>query len=288
MRPGGAPGVPAAGSAELQRYSHVRGIRANAAINADVGFKADGSGMVTNPLVTTGLAGAWEQTLPDTRPSRKLQPTLAQGTEIQFALNGVVVPLGFRDVVGGVTGILETIGSQPPTDDAFVWQGWLRSRGTGLRSARMFFGFRNNAQGVLGSTKVPARVGLMGDGVTGFRFGSLNCPDGAPGVNGFADIDAGTAVQPALLVNPGTKWFFVKIKLLPATPTQTGRIGCYLDGVLVATYSLTAQLPRGSNGTNRGFFPLAACCFADFDAVTQLDGWNAYNLEAYFTQDMTL
>lgn len=89
------------------------------------------------------------------------------------------------------------------------------------------------------------RIGLVGDGNTGFRIGSIGCPNGSA-ASSESQIDAGS-VQPSELVNPGLNWFLFKMKFVPA---QLGglpaRIACYLDDVLIKTFTdATVNFPRG-------------------------------------------
>lgn len=110
-----------------------------------------------------------------------------------------------------------------------------------------FFGFTYVR--ILNPSRQIVRLGLLGDGLGGYQFGSVNAPDGgAAGTNAATDVDA-NAVQPAGLTNAnlGTNWFVAKIRLVPPTPTQTGRWEAYLNGVLVATFATTANFPRGYN-----------------------------------------
>lgn len=282
IRATGATPTVLPGATEVNRFLHTR-VRVNGALNADTAYFPT-SAPINGGYTTQGLAAAWQLT--DSRAVRKLAPTLAQGTMVTPG-PGQPLVANFRDVfAGGGTGPLEPLPA--PSGAALVFQAWLRKLTAGDPcTARMFFGFMNTANSPLGATKVVARVGLIGDGVNGFRFGSVNCPDGAPGVNGFADIDA-NSVQPQVLQNPVLKWFHVKVKMVPATPTLPGAVGCYLDGQLAAKFSALANFPRGTNGTNRGFHPVEAACFADFDAVTQLNGFLLYEGEYWFDADLTL
>lgn len=271
-------------SPELARFQHVV-TRVAAALNQDIAIPRDGS-PVNGGWLNQGLAASWA--LVDGRLVKQLKPTLAQGQESIFRGLSQVYDADFRqDFAAGGAGALENVASaiQPL---ASVFRAWLRKfDNVSPPTARQFFGFRNTASGVLTATKTVARTGLIGDGVNGFRFGSVNAPDGGAGTNGFADIDAGS-VQPALLVNPGLAWFSVTLKAIPASPTQTGRIGCYLDGVLVATYSTPANLPRGTGAVNRQYQPIEPCVFADFDGVTQLNGFYVHRAEFWYDADLTL
>lgn len=109
---------------------------------------------------------------------------------------------------------------------------------------RCFFGFVYTR--ILSPSAQVTRIGMIGDGALGYGFGSVNCPDGlnGGGANAPGDRDA-NFVQPAGLVTPGTSIWKVGVKLVPPTPTQTGRWGAYLNDVLVATYTTTVNFPRG-------------------------------------------
>ena len=126
---------------------------------------------------------------------------------------------------------------------------WCRKLAAGdSSSCRMTLGFANNTV-VSPSGPVP-RCGLLGDGAGGYRYGSVNCPDGlGAGANADNAIDA-NAVQPADLVAPGANWWHTRIKLVPATPTQPARWGAYHNGILVATFANQANFPRGHQGTS--------------------------------------
>lgn len=125
---------------------------------------------------------------------------------------------------------------------------WMRKKAAGdATSAAQFAGIINFNGEINRSSRV-ARIGVMGDGALGFRFGSLNCPDAIAngGLDNVANaIDPGS-VQPAVLINPGVNWFHVIIKLVPATEGASGRWGAYLDGRLVAVFTDAARMPRTS------------------------------------------
>lgn len=131
---------------------------------------------------------------------------------------------------------------------------WCRKSAAGDGSScRMTFGFANNR--VVSASKAIPRCGLMGDGVGGYLYGSVNAPDGilAGGANGDADRDAGS-VQPADLVTPGANWWHTRIKLVPSTPTQPGRWAAYHNGVLVKTFTAEANFGfRGHQGVTDAY-----------------------------------
>lgn len=131
---------------------------------------------------------------------------------------------------------------------AFVWEALLRKYNNvdAVNAQTGMFAYHGGSGSI--SPSVPSfsdpRVGLVGDGADGFRFGSVGCPDGSV-ATAENQIDA-NSVQPSGLVNPGLNWFLVKFKYIPA---QLGglpaRVACYLDDVLVATFTAIANLPRG-------------------------------------------
>lgn len=120
-------------------------------------------------------------------------------------------------------------------------------------SGRMSFGYANNR--VVGGSKAVPRCGLIGDGVGGYGYGSVNAPDGvlAGGNNGDTDRDAGF-VQPADIVNPGTNFWHSRIKLVPATPVQPARWAAYHNGILVATFANESNFGfRGHQGVSDAY-----------------------------------
>jgi hypothetical protein len=154
-------------------------------------------------------------------------------------------PLSFSSAFLPTTGTPngEALGTADPSVSI---EGYVRKLNAGDGSdCQWFFGFVYNR--ITTPTRCIVRIGLLGDGVGGYRFGSVNAPDGAgPPVvaNNATDIDAGS-VQPAQLVAPGVLWSKVKIKLIPPTPTQTGRWAAYLNDQLVKVFNQVANLPRG-------------------------------------------
>lgn len=126
---------------------------------------------------------------------------------------------------------------------------WIRKRvGGDAIGARQFFGF-SNAVDQNWSRRI-ARVGVMGDGAGGFRFGSVNCPAAPAGgvENAQNDIDA-NSVQPSVLVAPGTNWFHVRVKMIPPTDTIGARFLCFLNGRLAATFANVNNFPRSSRSS---------------------------------------
>jgi hypothetical protein len=152
-------------------------------------------------------------------------------------------PTGSPQVLGFARTWATGLGGDGPPLPSVSIEGWIRKRNAGDGSnANFFFGFTSDI--ILVPSAQAPRIGLIGDGVGGYRFGSVNCPDGAAGVDGPAAIDA-NAVQPANLVDPGANAFYVKIKLIPATATTPGMWAAYLGGSLVAVFDQLANLPRG-------------------------------------------
>src|ERR1043166_6692285 len=151
------------------------------------------------------------------------------------------------------TGTITTAGiPAPSTGLSCSISAWVRKVNAGDGSdCRMTIGFGCNQTVSLSST-VP-RVGLIGDGAGGYRYGSVNCPDGAAaGANAATDRGA-NSVQPADLVDTGAAWWHMRIKLIPATPTTGGKIACYHNGVLVATFTTTTNMPRGNQAVSSNF-----------------------------------
>jgi hypothetical protein len=151
-------------------------------------------------------------------------------------------------------------------DPAWNVSAWIRKDAAGDAShCQHVMGFANTAVTGGATAEIP-RVGLVGDGVLGYRFGSVNCPDGAAaGNNAASDIDA-NSVQPSDLVNPGTNWFHARVKMIPPGPGQVGQVACYLNGARVALFSSLANLPRGHQAVNDNFFRINAVVGTYFDA----------------------
>jgi hypothetical protein len=256
----------------------------NKALNGEFTTYA-GTGVVGNAgfWSNQGIAAAFLKA--DGRDCKQLRPSLVGGQLSTVRLSALDFALPFRDTfANGGAGMVEASGG--PLDLCANFAAWLRKvNNVDPTSARQFFGFECDASTPLGATATVSRVGLMGDGLVGFRCGSVNCPDGAAaGANGFADVDA-NSVQPLFLVAPGLKWFHVRVKLIPATADQAGKIAVYVDGRLVFLAFLLANLPRGTGGANRQFEPMTAAVFADFDAVTQLNGFLVYLPEFWLDED---
>lgn len=152
----------------------------------------------------------------------------------------------FRDTFRGVTA---TPGDAVPPPIATCYMAWLSKDAAGsATSARQTFGWGN--WNILAPSAAIPRCGLIGDGLVGFRYGTVNCPDGVvgiPGENGVADIDA-NSVQPADLVAPGANFWHTAIKIVPPrSPSQVGQWACYHNGTLVRIFDTLTNLPRGEN-----------------------------------------
>jgi len=150
------------------------------------------------------------------------------------------------------TAALGTTFEAPQFNFSTSISAWVRKvAGGDSSSCRMCVGFGNNT--TANPSKTMPRVGLLGDGAGGYRYGSVNCPDAqAGGNNADTDIDA-NAVQPADLVAPGTNWWHMRIKAIPATPTSGAKIACYHNFNLVATFTTQTNFPRGHQGTSDNY-----------------------------------
>lgn len=171
---------------------------------------------------------------------------------------------------------------------------WMRKRLAGdATSCAQFVGFANDNGDLNRSTRV-ARIGIMGDGLLGFRFGSVNTPDAPPGGadNGATDIGP-DSFQPATLVNPGASWFHVRIKAVPGVPGSPGRFGCYFNGRLVKVYTSLTNFPRTSRSaidvSGAAYWPITPL-FAAFGngGAAPSPGYYLRDVRAGFTDDLTL
>lgn len=201
---------------------------------------------------------------------------------------------GFMDFVNDFSPLLEpSAGIGLPL--AMSVSGWIRKRLAGdATSCAQFVGFAND-NGDLNFSRRVARIGIMGDGALGFRFGSVNCPDAPAGGNDNAatDIDGTNIVQPALLVNPGVNWFHVRVKAIPGFQGQPGRFGCYLNGRLVAVYTNPVNFPRTSRSaidvSGGAYWPIkpAFCAFGNGGAAPS-PGYYMRDIRAGYGQDLAL
>lgn len=156
---------------------------------------------------------------------------------------------GWGQVFPGLSGA--SIPGATPRAPSLTISAWLRKKIAGdATHAKRGIGFASTI--VMAPSNGVAMCGLFGDGVTGFRFGSVNCPDGqAAGEIAANAIDAG-AVQPAELVSPGVTWFHVAIRLFPPGPGEPGKWAGYLNGRLIKVFDQLANLPRGGGGVSAG------------------------------------
>ena len=192
--------------------------------------------------------------------------------------------IDFRDTFGNM--VSPTLASSVPLPLAVSMSAYLRKEAGGDSShAKFTFGFADMA--LVSPSATIARVGLIGDGAGGYRFGSVNAPDGlGAGENAASDIDA-NSVQPSGLVAPSTNWFHVRIKMIPPTPTQTARWGAYLNGVLQGTFTSNANFPRGSQATNRNYSNIEPMISYAADAAA-LPGVLIDDLRLTYEEDYTL
>lgn len=302
LKTGGASVPMVAGLGRLSRISWMR-----VEPNGEFGGNADIVSSMSGPPVSlatswtvTGVAiartGTGQQI--DGWPAWGVRPTLLDGCTAQFrAATGTLSPFphaGFRDSFLA-SGMTLADGSSEPLESSYasVMQAWLRLHELGgVPSARLFFGWANTRSFTNGALRQMSRVGLIGDGVTGLRFGSVNCPDGFnAGQNGLTDIDA-NAVTIAELVNPGAAWMHIRVKLIPPTPfSDTGVVACYLNGNLVAQFTQLTNFPRaaqGLAGANNQWGRIEPVVMAGFDAVTQLAGWRMRRFEAWYDLDLSV
>lgn len=190
----------------------------------------------------------------DGRRCLRFVPTIAQNSLVAVQLNqggfGLTHFLDFADVFPGLTSPVGGGVTFPPSWSVSAWvRKSLAGDGSDCQSV---VGFATTSV-TGGATKQIPRVGLIGDGAGGYRYGSVNCPDGAAAGNNVAtDVDA-NASQPTDLVAPGTNWWHSRIKLIPPIATQPGRIACYHNGVLRTTFTTVANFPRGHQAVNDTF-----------------------------------
>lgn len=158
----------------------------------------------------------------------------------------------WSDVAARLNGV-----TKDNTVRAFVWEALLRKYDdTQLTNAYSGMFLYHGGPGAIspGATNFSdPRIGLVGDGALGFRFGSVGCPFGAPATVAENSIDA-NSVQPAGLIDPDLNWFLVKMKVVPQ---QLGGVSaaiyCYLDDTLQASFTVAAtNFPRNRAGVAAG------------------------------------
>ena len=230
----------------------------------------------------------------DDRRSILLKPGAVNDAANTVRANFMATPLGgtegvrqfvdFRETFGAFVGAL--VDEAQFKTPAWSIAAWLRKETSGdVTHARVGFGFSDIAL-VFPSATV-ARIGVHGDGVSGFRFGSINCPDGlGSGDNTSTAIDSG-AEQPSEMVTPGASWMHVRIKMVPPTPEQGGRWGAYLNGVLKKTFTLQANFPRGSQASDRNYRLIQPGIWAWPDA-SQIPGILLHDLRIVVEDDWSL
>lgn len=180
----------------------------------------------------------------------------------------------FPAVAGAATGFFQ---GRPPS---VTISGWIRKVAAGdATDARRGFGF-GNSESTSPSATIP-RCGIFGDGVLGFRFGSLGCPDGAAaGDTAPGAIDA-NSIQPPELLNPGATMFHAGIKLLPPAPGVPGAWLAFLNGRLIKRFDLLANLPRGSQAlldATRNFNSVEPSMFGHADAALAIAGYLTWGM----------
>jgi hypothetical protein len=264
-----AGSVPLSGGDYLRRFIELRVILAGLNNGDSAGNPIEGVGRglagiagvakMFSPLAGSALATI--QTLGGRR-YLVLNQALAQNVCWAFRPTGGGAPW-YADVGGDTVPPANVAGSvlfpatstpiatvkKPPFGWCTTIQAWCRKIAGGDASdGRVLMGFANNRTTT--PSKTISRFGLIGDGLGGYGYGSVNAPDGgAAAVNLPTDHDAGF-FQPADLVAPGTNVWHSAIKLVPATPTQPARWGAYHNGVLVKTFADVANFARGHQGTS--------------------------------------
>lgn len=217
-------------------------------------------GGLTMLRVLTGVAPGLQ--FIDTRRAMLVQSNGAQSSNLAFRpwLNAPN-PVLFSAIFPPVTGPVSTV------DYGGAWsiEAWVRKLLAGSAThAKTVFGFGDN-NALAPSATVP-RCGLIGDGVLGFRFGSVGCPDGAAAGETAANAIDANFLQPAELVNPGVNWFHVKVTMFPATAVTPGRWAAYLNGRLQKVFDQVANIPRGSAAVNRDYREVEATIYSFLDA----------------------
>lgn len=288
VRGSGFGGAAAIALSELTRWGHFR-VEPTLGLGNDVVYPVMGlpSSQASTAFVTAGIAPVRANA--QSRKVYQLTPTLLNGSQLTWvgenAASTAAELIGkFRDTFNGLEAA-RPLGEEYAT----VTQAWIRKgNNTDPVWARQRWGFIHGGVGPLGNDANTPTVGVIGDGNVGFRLGSVNCPDGAAaGATTPGAIDP-NSVQPAALVNPGLKWFHVRVKMVPATPTSPAAIGIYLDGALVVTLNTLTNFPRGSLAVNRDYNEIRASCIVSFDGATQLNGLWIHRWEWWYDTDLTL
>lgn len=201
-------------------------------------------------------------------------------------LNGIN-SLGWSDVFPALAG--SAIAANVARPPAVTISAWIRKNAAGgVTDAKRGIGFGSNIV-IAPSAGVPM-CGLFGDGVQGFRFGSIGCPDGAgAGEIAQSAIDA-NSVQPAELVSPGANWFHVKVKLIPPAPGIPGIWAAYLNGQLIRVYSTLTNFPRGGGGVSAGreFFGVEPGIYAYADAARAITSFLVWDARVRIADDWSV
>ena len=190
--------------------------------------------------------------------------------------------------LGGLSTTSAIVGGDPINEMACSIMGFIRKNAAGDNTSAWFnFGF-SDLTVLNGNNTSGPKCGLIGDGAGGFRFGSVNAPDGSAVANPLARnaIDA-NAVQPAELVAPGANWFHVRIKMVPPVPSNNnvGSWEAYLNNnpTPVARFTTAANFPRGTQNVSHNYNRVEACIHHgnNTDAVTVEPGVMVHDLRVW-------
>jgi hypothetical protein len=194
---------------------------------------------------------------------------------------------GFADVFPATAGNALPFGITRAS--AIVISAWVRKKAAGdVTDAKRGIAFGSNI--VMAPSRGVPMCGFFGDGAQGYRFGSINCPDGtAAGEIAQNQIDA-NSVQPPELVSPGVAWMHVRLKMIPPTVATTGRIACYLNGQLVVTYTTLTNLPRGGGGVSAGreFSAVEPGVYCYGDAARAITGFLTWDIRVSLMDDFSV
>ncbi len=183
----------------------------------------------------------------------------------------------WRDTLRAVAGSLP---ADTPTGPAVVWQSWMSKANAGdATHSTETFGFAD--YNTLSPSGAISRAGLIGDGVTGFLYGSVNCPDGlAAGENAPTDRDAGSAGA----FDPGGDPWHSAIKIVPPTASTPGRWAAYHNYALVKIFDTLTNFPRGGSAVSHDFTMLE--CMSRIGPVAL--GWAHHQTRFTMTEDLAL
>lgn len=291
----GAAIPPILGSSYLVKRSEFRAIMEH--------LGADGSAVNLNAILEHGgLPVAWWRVMVASGDSLPVSFRANERTWWDFATAaaGASKRLIFRPLLNGMhswgwgltfpalagSGV-SIPGMRPPAVEV---SAWLRKKAAGdATHAKRGIAFGNNI--VMGPSAGVPMCGLFGDGAQGFRFGSINCPDGlGAGEIASNTIDAGS-VQPAGLANPGAAPFHVRVKMIPPGPStgEPGKIATYLNGLHVKTFDTLTNLPRGAGGVSaaREFSGVEPGLYAYGDAAA-ITGFMLWDVRVAVLEDWTV